>query len=124
MNCGANGVVPEAERPCPWNPRRILEQVGDLERDDYLPYVAPENLVSLTMPSAPNLTRGTSQLHPIFQMNLPEGYLRQVLQEEFGPHIGGEPSGTPRVQLSARNMAWKVPVAPPEAALRTKPVKT
>jgi serine/threonine-protein kinase HipA len=28
------------------------------------------------------------QLPPVLQMNLPEGYLLQVLQEQFGPHIG------------------------------------
>jgi HipA-like protein len=64
----------------------ILEQVGDFKSVmAYVPDVAPENLVSLTMPVRTESYPWDDQLHPIFQMNLPEGYLLQVLQEEFGP---------------------------------------
>jgi len=54
----------------------------------YTPDAAPENLVSLTMPVRTESYPWDDELHPIFRMNLPEGYLLQVLQEEFGPHIG------------------------------------
>ncbi|MGA9258222.1 MAG: type II toxin-antitoxin system HipA family toxin, partial [Candidatus Sulfotelmatobacter sp.] len=54
-------------------------------------------------------------LHPIFQMNLPEGYLLQVLQEEFGPHIGGSPVNL--LSVIGRNMVGRIQVAPPGAAL-------
>jgi len=55
------------------------------------------------------------QLHPIFQMNLPEGYLLQVLQEEFGPHIGGNPIAL--LSVIGRNMVGRLQVAPPGATL-------
>ena len=49
----------------------------------YVPEVEPENLVSLTMPVRTESYPWDDELHPIFRMNLPEGYLLQVLQEEF-----------------------------------------
>jgi serine/threonine-protein kinase HipA len=67
----------------------VLEQVGDFKSVmAYLPELAPENLVSLTMPVRTESYPWDDQLHPIFRMNLPEGYLLQVLQEEFGPIVG------------------------------------
>ena len=54
-------------------------------------------------------------LPPVLQMNLPEGYLLQVLQEQFGPHIGAS-----RMALSSvigRNMVGRVQVAAPGAVL-------
>jgi serine/threonine-protein kinase HipA len=70
----------------------VLEQVGDFRSVmAYLPDVAPESLVSLTMPVRTESYPWDDELHPIFRMNLPEGYLLQVLQEEFGPIIGASP---------------------------------
>jgi serine/threonine-protein kinase HipA len=50
----------------------------------YLPDTPADYFVSLTMP-----VRAESylwhELHPIFQMNLPEGYLKDVLRRKFGP---------------------------------------
>jgi len=62
-------------------------------------------------------------LHPIFQMNLPEGYLLQVLQEEFGPIVGANP--TALLSVIGRNMVGRLQVAPPEASLEeaAKPVE-
>src|SRR6202453_438573 len=54
-------------------------------------------------------------LPPIFQMNLPEGYLLQVLQEEFGPHIGGNLVNL--LSVIRRNMGGRIQVAPPGAIL-------
>jgi serine/threonine-protein kinase HipA len=48
-------------------------------------------------------------------MNLPEGYLLQVLQEEFGPHIGASPVAL--LSVIGRNMVGRLKVAPPGAAL-------
>src|ERR1700681_1374683 len=75
----------------------------------YLPDVAPENLVSLTMPVRTESYPWDDQLHPIFQMNLPEGYLLQVLQEQFGPHIGASP--TALLSVVGRNMVARLQVA-------------
>jgi serine/threonine-protein kinase HipA len=54
-------------------------------------------------------------LHPIFQMNLPEGYLLQVLQEQFGPVIGASPMAL--LSVIGRNMIGRVQVAPAGATL-------
>ena len=104
----------------------ILEQVGDFKSVmTYVPDVVPENLVSLTMPVRTESYPWDDQLHPIFQMNLPEGYLLQVLQEEFGPHIGASPVAL--LSVIGRNMVGRLQVAPPEAALdelaKPKPAK-
>jgi len=48
-------------------------------------------------------------------MNLPEGYLLQILQEEFGPHIGGNPISL--LTVIGRNMVGRIKVAPPGAVL-------
>lgn len=56
-------------------------------------------------------------LRPVFQMNLPEGYLLQVLQEQFGPHIGASPSAL--LSVIGRNMIGRIQVAAPGADLAT-----
>jgi serine/threonine-protein kinase HipA len=94
----------------------VLEQVGDFKSVmAYVPEVAPENLVSLTMPVRTESYPWDDQLHPIFRMNLPEGYLLQVLQEEFGPHIGASPVAL--LSVIGRNMVGRLQVAPAGAAL-------
>src|SRR5262252_4565136 len=89
----------------------------------YVPNVEPEKLVSLTMPVRTESYPWDDQLHPIFQMNLPEGYLLQVLQEEFGPIVGANP--TALLSVIGRNMVGRLQVAPPEASLEeaAKPVE-
>ncbi len=58
-------------------------------------------------------------LHPIFQMNLPEGYLLQVLQEQFGPQITGSPMAL--LSVIGRNMVGRTQVAAPGANLAVPP---
>jgi serine/threonine-protein kinase HipA len=94
----------------------VLEQLGDFKSVmTYVPEVAPENLVSLTMPVRTESYPWDDQLHPIFQMNLPEGYLLQVLQEQFGPVLGASP--TALLSVIGRNMVGRLQVAPPDASL-------
>jgi serine/threonine-protein kinase HipA len=94
----------------------VLEQVGDFKSVmTYVPEVAPENLVSLTMPVRTESYLWDDELHPIFRMNLPEGYLLQVLQEEFGPHIGASPVAL--LSVIGRNMVGRLKVTAPGAAL-------
>lgn len=94
----------------------VLEQVGDFKSVmSYLPNVEPEKLISLTMPVRTESYPWDDQLHPIFQMNLPEGYLLQVLQEEFGPIIGANPIAL--LSVIGRNMVGRLQVAPPGASL-------
>lgn len=93
----------------------VLEQVGDFKSVmTYVPDVAQEKLVSLTMPVRTESYLWDDELHPIFRMNLPEGYLLQVLQEEFGPHIGA--SAVALLSVIGRNMVGRLKVAPPGAA--------
>lgn len=48
-------------------------------------------------------------------MNQPEGYLLQVLQEQFGPHIGASPIAL--LSVIGRNTVGRVQVAAVGAAL-------
>lgn len=94
----------------------VLEQAGDFRSVfTYTPDAATEQLVSLTMPVRTESYVWDDELHPIFRMNLPEGYLLQVLQEEFGPHIGASPVAL--LSVIGRNMVGRLKVAPAGAVL-------
>lgn len=100
-----------------------LEALGDFKSSmTYHDGVAPEDFVSLTMRVRRDPYIWDDVLHPVFQMNLPEGYLLQVLQEQFGPHIGASPMAL--LSVIGRNMIGRVQVAPPGANLEApaKPV--
>lgn len=102
----------------------ILEQVGDFKSVlTYHAGTAANDFVSLTMPVRTESYGWDDQLHPVFQMNLPEGYLLQVLQEQFGPHIGASP--TALLAVIGRNMVGRLQVAAPGAKLDepAKPVE-
>jgi serine/threonine-protein kinase HipA len=92
-----------------------LEAIGDFKSSmTYHDGVAPEDFVSLTMRVRRNPYVWDDVLHPVFQMNLPEGYLLQVLQEQFGPHIGASPMAL--LSVIGRNMIGRIQVAPPGAS--------
>lgn len=63
------------------------------ERDEYvlkyLPDTSADDFVSLTMPVREEAWRWPRDLHPFFRQNLPEGYLLNVIREEFGPLLDG-----------------------------------
>lgn len=63
------------------------------ERDEYvlkyLPDADPADFVSLTMPVRDEPWRWQRDLHPFFRQNLPEGYLLNIIREEFGPLLDG-----------------------------------
>ncbi len=63
------------------------------ERDDYvLKYNAnatAADFVSLTMPVRDEAWRWPRDLHPFFRQNLPEGYLLNLIREQFGPLLDG-----------------------------------
>ncbi|GGK02678.1 type II toxin-antitoxin system HipA family toxin [Pseudomonas matsuisoli] len=71
------------------------KQVAKLyrERDEYvlryLPDAAPDDFVSLAMPVREQPWRWPRDLFPFFRQNLPEGYLLNVIREEFGPLLDG-----------------------------------
>jgi serine/threonine-protein kinase HipA len=102
----------------------VLEPIGDFKSVmTYGSDAAPEHLVSLTMPVRTESYSWDDELHPIFRMNLPEGYLLQVLQEEFGPHVGASPIAL--LSVIGRNMVGRLQVAPPGAVLNepAKPIE-
>lgn len=63
------------------------------ERDEYvlkyLPDVPEADFVSLTMPVREEPWRWPRDLHPFFRQNLPEGYVLEVIREEFGRYLDG-----------------------------------
>jgi len=93
-----------------------LEAVGDFKSVlTYRDGVAADDFVSLTMRVRREPWVWDDVLHPVFQMNLPEGYLLQVLQEQFGPHIGASPMAL--LSVIGRNMIGRVQVAPAGARM-------
>ena len=97
-----------------------LESAGDFQSVlAYSPQAAEDDFISLTMPVRTESYVWDDQLPPILQMNLPEGYLLQVLQEQFGPQIGASPVAL--LSVIGRNMLGRVQVAAPGAALRDPP---
>lgn len=63
------------------------------ERDEYvfryLPGTDTADFISLTMPVRDEPWRWPRDLHPFFRQNLPEGYLLNIIREEFGPLLDG-----------------------------------
>lgn len=66
-------------------------KAGTLERDDphasvfsYLPDTDPADFVSLLMPVRTRSYEASASLIPVFQQNLPEGFLRRKITERFG----------------------------------------
>ena len=102
----------------------VLEQAGDFKSVlSYHASVSPNDFVSLTMPVRTESYVWDDQLPPVLQMNLPEGYLLQVLQEQFGPHIGASPVAL--LTVIGRNMVGRLQVAAPGAELNqpAKPIE-
>jgi serine/threonine-protein kinase HipA len=98
----------------------VLDSVGDFQSVvTYLPNTAADDFVSLTMPVRTESYVWDDQLPPVFQMNLPEGYLLQVLQEQFGPQIGASP--TALLSVIGRNMVGRLQIAAPGAVLEEPP---
>lgn len=94
----------------------VLESVGDFKSVlNYLPDTKTGDFVSLAMPVRTESYVWDDQLPPVFQMNLPEGYLLQVLQEQFGPHIGASPIAL--LSVIGRNMVGRIQIAAAGARL-------
>jgi len=93
-----------------------LESAGDFRSIlTYHAGTAPDDFVSLTMPVRAESYVWDDTLHPIFQMNLPEGYLLQVLQEQIGPQITASPMAL--LSVVGRNMVGRIQVAAAGAKL-------
>jgi len=102
----------------------VLESLGDFR--SVLTYHAStptDCFVSLTMPVRTESYVWDDTLHPVFQMNLPEGYLLQVLQEQLGPQITASPMAL--LSVIGRNMVGRTQVAAAGAKLDgpTQPIE-
>jgi len=88
----------------------VLEQQGDFKTVlTYQAGTAENDLVSLTMPVRTESYVRDDQLPPVLQMNLPEGYWLQVLQEQFVPHVGTSPIAV--LSVIGRDMVRRLRVA-------------
>lgn len=85
----------------------------------YYPGATKEQFVSLLMPVRTE-SYGYPELHPLFRMNLPEGFLLSVLQEVAGPQIGASPLNL--LALVGRNAIGRVKVTAEGADPTTLPV--
>lgn len=76
----------------------------------YLPGIDPDKLVSLPMPVRLQSYVYPRGVHPIFQMNLPEGYRKDLLREAVGPHADMSDIGL--LELTGANGIGRVQVVP------------
>jgi HipA-like protein len=87
----------------------VLESAGDFKSVlTYLPNTVADDFVSLTMPVRTESWVWDDQLPPVFQMNLPEGYLLQVLQEQFG--MLSSSTAFMWMTKGSRSGGWKISV--------------
>jgi serine/threonine-protein kinase HipA len=69
-----------------------LGRSEEKQRDSVFSYgavVAAENAVSLTMPVRPESYYSAYGIHPLFEMHIPEGYLKDHLVRRFSKAVGG-----------------------------------
>lgn len=85
----------------------------------YHPQVRDEQFISLLMPVR-TASYAYPELHPLFRMNLPEGFLLSVLQEQLGPHVGASPLNL--LAVVGRNAIGRVKVAPEGADPQSPPL--
>jgi serine/threonine-protein kinase HipA len=85
----------------------------------YHPDAGPEDFVSLLMPVRTE-SYAYPEIHPLFRMNLPEGFLLSILQEQLGPHVGASPMSL--LAVVGRNVIGRVKVAPPGADPTQPPI--
>ncbi len=93
------------------------------ESDEYALKYLPEatDFVSLTMPVRETSWNWPRDLHPFFRQNLPEGFLLNIIREDFGRHLDGTDlsllalvggSGIGRVTVTPEGAAPSVSVEP------------
>lgn len=86
----------------------------------YHPQVTADDFVALTMLVPIESYVWDDHLPPaLLQMNLPEGYPLQVLQEQFGPHIGA--GAIALLSVIGRNIVGRLQVAAPGAQPANRP---
>ena len=95
-------------------PAGVLTQEGSNYVFSYLANTPAERFVSLTMPVRLQ-SYVWPTLHPVFQMNLPEGYQKDMLRRRFGPVATVDDLSL--LALTGRSTVGRVQVVPQGSAL-------
>ena len=90
--------------------RHVMAYHPDAQADQFVSLLMPVRTESYAYPD----------LHPVFRMNLPEGFLLSILQEQLGPQVGASPLNL--LSVVGRNAIGRVKVAAPGADPTQPPV--
>lgn len=90
--------------------RHVMAYHPDAESGQFVSLLMPVRTESYAYPD----------LHPVFRMNLPEGFLLSILQEQLGPQVGASPLNL--LSVVGRNAIGRVKVAMPGADPTQPPV--
>ena len=88
----------------------LTEEPASVGVFTYASHIASEQLVSLTMPVRDRSYEYGRGPHPVFQMNLPEGYRKDLLRQAVGPHADTSDLGL--LALTGVNNIGRVQVVP------------
>jgi serine/threonine-protein kinase HipA len=88
----------------------VLSEAGKATVFTYLPDVPSDCLVSLLMPVRAESYKWSAGLLPYFQMNLPEGYKKDLIRQRLGPHADVSDLGL--LALTGANGIGRVKVVP------------
>ncbi len=101
---------------------RLVGTLGPAENGaqvfNYLPSANPADFVSLTMPVRFDGYVWSRGLHPFFQMNLPEGYKKDILRNKLGPHAAVDDVGL--LALTGNQTIGRVRIVPHKQALQAE----
>ena len=95
----------------------ILSDQGHHYVFNYLPDTPSTCLVSLTMPVRIESYVWQRSLFPFFQQNLPEGYKKDVIRQQLGPHADVTDWGL--LALTGKNVIGRVRVVPHDMPVDT-----
>jgi serine/threonine-protein kinase HipA len=107
------------------------DRAGELERSGtkvqftYQPECRPGQAVSLMMPVCPEpyLTSAYGTIHPVFDMNIPEGYLYEKLQEMFSKVLPAVDKLV-MLELVGRSQIGRLRVAPSVDDIKGVPARS
>ena len=95
----------------------VLSDDGEQYVFNYLPDTPPNYLVSLTMPVRIESYVWQRSLFPFFQQNLPEGYKKDVIRQQLGPHADVTDWGL--LALTGKNVIGRVRVVQHDMPINT-----
>jgi serine/threonine-protein kinase HipA len=101
---------------------RLVGTLGPSENGaqafNYLTGLTPADFVSLTMPVRFESYVWSRGLHPFFQMNLPEGYKKDILRNKLGPHAEVDDVGL--LALTGNQTIGRVRIVPRDQPLQAE----